>query len=695
LGRDGAPASDRSRERYYQMVIVQRDPILDAVVEVVAERGVTDASMELVLARAGVSRRTFYACFEDLDECLVAVLDGALQRAVPLIAGAFGDSAPTHPWWEGMRAALAAMFVFFEAEPELARVCLLEVQTAGPRVREHRERIFEAFRALVVERIESEVSHASPLAAEGLLASVVGIVNARLLARESRPLVELLGPVMGIIVGPFMDEVGVQREIERGNELARELLASRDDEGQPESGQSGRSVGAVKGSALTPDPAADEVPIEDVRVGVVARLRARREDLVQAIFTRIRAGGLAGSGDDDAEYIAGLRATVVAAVEYVLEGIERGEGWIGPIPAVASEQARRAARVGVPLETVLRRYLVGHTLFEQFVMDEAERSGLSDQRSALRGALRAQAAVLDRLLERIAEEYGDELVRIGRSPERRRAELVRRLLAGGAAEAEGAGLDYELEDRWHLGVIAIGAGAAPAIRELALRADRRLLSVAQGQEGVWAWLGGRDRFAVGEIERVIGPGSKSNPPADGIESDRIGSGGRGSHSSVVLAIGEPAWGIEGWRSTHQQAQAALVVALRRNGSPRNGIPRNGIPPTRGGATRYADVALLATALKDEALGRALLEVYIAPLEDARGNGPSLQRTLRAYLASECNASSAAAALGVARRTVENRLRTIEERLGRTLHPCPAEIEVALELDELAATPGPPESSTVG
>jgi len=218
-------------------------------------------------------------------------------------------------------------------------------------------------------------------------------------------------------------------------------------------------------------------------------------------------------------------------------------------------------------------------------------------------------------------------------------------------------------------VIAAGAGAAPAVRELALRADRRLLSVAQGEQSMWAWLGGRERFAVGEIERVIDSGSHppgSHPPE-----------GASFPEGVVLAIGEPGWGIEGWRATHQQAQAALVVALRRRES-------------RPAATRYADVALLASALKDGLLGRALLEVYIAPLEDSRGSGPGLLLTLRAYLASECNASSAAAALGVARRTVENRLRTIEERLGRTLHPCPAEIEVALELDELAAAPGPPE-----
>ena len=112
-------------------------------------------------------------------------------------------------------------------------------------------------------------------------------------------------------------------------------------------------------------------------------------------------------------------------------------------------------------------------------------------------------------------------------------------------------------------------------------------------------------------------------------------------------------------------------------------------------TRYGDVALLAGALKDEALARALLEIYIAPLDDGRGGGPVLRATLRAYLAAERSVSSAAAALGVVRRTVENRLSTIEARLGRSLHPCPAELEVALELDGLAAPPGSPAISNIG
>jgi hypothetical protein len=408
-------------------------------------------------------------------------------------------------------------------------------------------------------------------------------------------------------------------------------------------------------------PAGESVHV--VRRSVVKRLRARRDELVEVIFARVRGDEFGVVGAQDAEYLAGLGAAVAAAVEYVLTGIERGAEEVGPIPPAVCEQARRAARIGVSLDTVLRRYVVGHSVLEEFIMEEADRGGETDwtpstQREALREALRAQASVLDLLLATITSEYGDELQHAGRSPEQRRAELIKRLLDGETLERPE--LDYEL-DAWHLGVIATGAGAAQAVRALAAGLDRRLLSVARDeQRRVWAWLGGAERFAAGDVERIV-----SEMPARAGDDPRPQ---RPAPTGVVLATGEPARGLAGWRLTHQQAQAALVVALRR--------PRP--------LTRYGDVALLATALKDEPLANSLLDIYLAPLEDARGGGQVLRETLRAYLDAERSVSSAAAALGVVRKTVESRLRTVEERLGRTLHPCPAELEVALLLAELAA-----------
>jgi hypothetical protein len=97
-------------------------------------------------------------------------------------------------------------------------------------------------------------------------------------------------------------------------------------------------------------------------------LRAAGE-LEQAIFARVGGDAFDRAVEArDAEYVAGLRAAVAAAVEYALGGIERGERGAGPVPAVATSrrvlitQARLAARVGVSLDTVLRRYVLGRAL---------------------------------------------------------------------------------------------------------------------------------------------------------------------------------------------------------------------------------------------------------------------------------------------------------------------------------------------
>ncbi len=387
---------------------------------------------------------------------------------------------------------------------------------------------------------------------------------------------------------------------------------------------------------------------------VVRRLRARQGEIERAIFARVREAVPDLAEDAESEYVQGLRTAVGAAVEFGLTGIEHGERDPPPIPAEAVAQARRAARSGVSLEAVLRRYIAGHALLWDYVMGEADRLVRSGRASGLREMSRVQAALLDQLVIGVTREHVAELQRASGSREHRLLERVRLLLAGEDREGDvemsvlSRDLDYALDGE-HLGVLAVGPAAAEAVRDLAVRLDRRLLSVPCDEQSVWAWLGGRERFVGVDVERGV--------------SDAAGREG------VVLALGEPTRGIDGWRLTHQQAQAALLVATRTS--------------EPGGVTRYGDVALLAAALADEMLARSLTEVYVAPLEDARGGGAALLQTLHAYVGAGRSASSAAAALGVVRNTVDNRLRTVEERLGRTLHPWPAELEIALRLNALS------------
>ena len=313
-------------------------------------------------------------------------------------------------------------------------------------------------------------------------------------------------------------------------------------------------------------------------------------------------------------------------------------------------QAQLAARSGVSLEMVLRRYIVGHALLWDYVMREADRVQRSGGASGLREMSRAQAGILDQLVIAVTREHIAELQRTTRSREHRLLERVRILLAGthphagtpaGSVDSE---LDYVLDGE-HLAVIAVGADGKEEMRDLAGVLERRLLCVTPERGLLWAWLGGRRVLSPADFERACGARTQGD---------------------AYFVLGEPASGLTGWRLTHRQAQAALLVA-RRQPQP---------------LTRYADVALLAAALGDDLLARSLNEIYLAPLEGVRGSRAALGETLRAYFTAEHNASSAASALGVARSTVESRLRIIEDCLGRPLHSCPAELEVALRLAAL-------------
>jgi hypothetical protein len=406
---------------------------------------------------------------------------------------------------------------------------------------------------------------------------------------------------------------------------------------------------------------------------MLARLRARREEIEEAIFARVRGLVFEPMGERDMEYLAGLRATVAVAVGYGLSGIEGGEAGSVSVPGEVLEQARLAARNGISLDVVLRRYIAGNALLWDYIMQEATRAELAGEGEGLREMLRAQSSLFDALVILVAGAHTSELQRTNSSGELRLEEQVRMLLAGRPVEP--AGLGYELEGE-HLGVIAVGPGGREALGDMAESLGCGLLCVPCERETVWAWLGGgRCALPAAGLEHLLAAQAGAPGGAAGADTgaDRVGSEARG----VMFAVGESARGLAGWRLTHRQAQAALLVARRRWCR----------------LTRYGDVALLAAALKDDTLARSLVDLYLSPLEDSRNGGGVLRDTLRAYLAAECNATSAAAALGVVRRTVENRLRIAEERLCRSLHPCPAELEVALGFERLY-TPPPPIRSAV-
>jgi len=379
--------------------------------------------------------------------------------------------------------------------------------------------------------------------------------------------------------------------------------------------------------------------VTEVRAALGARLRERLPELEAAVGARVYAISDPREVADPA-YVEGLNAALAAAVEYRLAVLEAGERQAPDVPAVLLAQARLDARDGVLLDTVLRRYYAGSTLFGDFVVEEAERAEVPS--SVLRRLLAEQATLGDRLLAAVSEEHAREAANRPSSAAERRRESVKALLAGELVDR--SELDYDL-DAQHLAMLAKGEGAEELMRGIASTLDRRLLAVQREEEPILAcWLGGRHQLAAEEAVRALAGGT---PPG------------------IFVTVGEPGEGLAGWRFSHFQAKAALPIA-ERMGKP---------------VVRYAEVALLAALARDDLAETSLRQLYLAPLERARDGGKIARETLRAYFEAERNISSTAAALGVDRATVRNRLRAVEDLLGRPLQGSMPDLEIALQLDD--------------
>jgi hypothetical protein len=323
-------------------------------------------------------------------------------------------------------------------------------------------------------------------------------------------------------------------------------------------------------------------------------------------------------------------------IECMVVSIKNGEDQPMPIPSAIGACAREAAWHDLPLELLMRSVIRVHTVLDEVLYEETVDLPAEVQRHALM----LERALIDRLSGVLVREYREEQRRAGTSTEQRNRTLVERVLSGIWVGAKV--LDYPLGG-WHVGLVATGIGAAAIVRSFGRETGETVLMVL-GEEGcVWAWIGSQREFARDRLVEVI---AKINP------------------ADVRLSLGEPAHGIAGYCSTHAQARAASVVASQG-------------PP---GVTFFASVALEAMALQAPEAAQSLHSAYLKPL-----TGPAeskLRETLVAYFATQRNISSAATLLGVSRRTIENRLRSIEARLGRPIHGCGAELEVALRLDRL-------------
>jgi AcrR family transcriptional regulator len=129
-----------------EVLASQRGRMIEAMAQTVAAKGYAATTVADVVARAGVSRKTFYEHFGDREDCFLAAYDAAVDVLLGAVAErvAAGEPAQTD-WRERVRAGVRAYLGALAAEPAFAQTFLVEVHAAGPRARARRAEVHRRF----------------------------------------------------------------------------------------------------------------------------------------------------------------------------------------------------------------------------------------------------------------------------------------------------------------------------------------------------------------------------------------------------------------------------------------------------------------------------------------------------------------------------------------------------------------------
>lgn len=176
----------------------QRQRIIDAIVESCEEKTYAATTITDIVARAHISRTTFYKHFDDKRACF----DAALDRCLTELQGIAAEShAAADPAADAARKAATAILETLAARPGLAQLLTGDAIALQPKVVErYRQATVPALEDLWGRNGDSPEAHTDPRLAFGQ--AQVLILN-HIAAGKADYLPELRGEIVYLTVSPY------------------------------------------------------------------------------------------------------------------------------------------------------------------------------------------------------------------------------------------------------------------------------------------------------------------------------------------------------------------------------------------------------------------------------------------------------------------------------------------------------------
>lgn len=188
----------------------QRERMLLATAELVAERGYQKTTIELIAKTARVALSTFYEQFSSKEDCFLAAFDETVAGAAEVFDELLDRE---QPWAEQISAAIEIMLEMVVNEPARARLCIVEAQAAGGEALARYQAMLEGLAPKLREgRVHNPRSSRLP---DGLEVAIVGglawLVHQRLVAGRDEEIKALLPEMLQVTLTPYVGEIEASR----------------------------------------------------------------------------------------------------------------------------------------------------------------------------------------------------------------------------------------------------------------------------------------------------------------------------------------------------------------------------------------------------------------------------------------------------------------------------------------------------
>lgn len=190
----------------------QRTRILDAATSMFAEQGYPETTVDDIVAAAEIGVGSFYSLCSSKEDCLVGAYDRIVADAKREIAAAAAGSST---WEERICKGLRRVLELVAAEPQRARIALVEIQTAGtPALDRYNETLNEVTEQLAAGRERADEARWFPQSLEIILVNCFAwLLHRKISFGEASATSQLFNEMAELALEPYLGEARAQAVI--------------------------------------------------------------------------------------------------------------------------------------------------------------------------------------------------------------------------------------------------------------------------------------------------------------------------------------------------------------------------------------------------------------------------------------------------------------------------------------------------